>query len=69
MKGKYFLDIIDGELYSTDDFCLYWMYNFLFYDINTTVAKSLNRHPYDWTKLPADYWKVVTHHGKFICCL
>jgi len=31
-KGKYFLDIIDGEMHSTDDYSAYFYYNWIFRD-------------------------------------
>ena len=31
-QGKYFLDIIDDEMYSTNDYTLYYWYNQVFRD-------------------------------------
>ena len=66
MKGKYFLDVIDGFLYSTNDYAAYWHYNKTFYDIDVHIAKSNQKHPIDMTPLLDDYWQVVTHNGKKI---
>jgi len=68
-KGKYILDIIDGYLYSTDSYNIYWMYNFMFYNLDLHILRDNNRYPIDLTPLPKDYWKVVTHNGKVVSYL
>jgi len=66
MKGKYFLDEIDGYVYSTDSYEIYSLYNRLCYDFNPHIKKSDNRSPPDFTPLPDDYWKKVTYKDKVI---
>jgi len=41
MKGKYFLDIIDDELYSTNSWEIYNWYNHLYY--NTPLGEPEKR--------------------------
>ena len=64
LKGIYFLDDIDGVLYSTDDYSVYYWYNMVFYDFDPHIAKDNARyHPI--VGKPPD-WNVITHKGKVL---
>jgi len=40
MKGRYKLDTIDGEIYSTDDYTLYYWYNQVFRGFDVHIEKD-----------------------------
>lgn len=64
MEGRYFIDKIDGVLYSSNDYSPYYWYNMFFYNLDVHIAKHNARYPFV-VGIPPD-WDVITHHGKVI---
>lgn len=63
-KGKYVLDIIDNELYSTDSYELYNLYNRLFYPEPVKEHIPIERSYDCHTKATKETWKKALQQEK-----
>lgn len=63
IKGKYFLDKIDGIVYSTDSYTLWNFYRSIFYGKPFPGEFADDIIPDDGK--PID-WSIVTHRGKIV---